>query len=394
MRERKKIGILAGLVLSFSLLASSFTAAFLIRYESREKITMLGEIFREVKEKQPEAEQAFLSGIKKYKMGQGIAEEENLILAYGYVPADFCGTSGRPAAIFVLAGVLSGGSLLFLTLFFWHKNLVHRINDLTLYLEKVNTGSSSVLFSPGEDEFSKLTDEIYKTVTALYHTRDGALRAKQNFSENLYNIAHQIKTPITSISLSVQLMRKDLSPKYLEQMEWQISRLEHLEESLLLLSRIDSGTLMLERKEVDVFTLLMLAFENLEELFRESGVSVDIPEGEGAVISADLDWTMEAVMNLMKNCMEHTPPGGKVSCSYEQNPLYTQIQIRDRGEGFSKKDIPHLFERFYRGEKEKKGGIGIGLALAKEIIERENGTVAARNLPEGGACFEIHFYAR
>ena len=394
MRERKKIGILAGLVLSFSLLASSFTAAFLIRYESREKITMLGEIFREVKEKQPEAEQAFLSGIKKYKMGQGIAEEENLILAYGYVPADFCGTSGRPAAIFVLAGVLSGGSLLFLTRFFWHKKLVHRINDLTLYLEKVNTGSSSVLFSPGEDEFSKLTDEIYKTVTALYHTRDGALRAKQNFSENLYNIAHQIKTPITSISLSVQLMRKDLSPKYLEQMEWQISRLEHLEESLLLLSRIDSGTLMLERKEVDVFTLLMLAFENLEELFRESGVSVDIPEGEGAVISADLDWTMEAVMNLMKNCMEHTPPGGKVSCSYEQNPLYTQIQIRDRGEGFSKKDIPHLFERFYRGEKEKKGGIGIGLALAKEIIERENGTVAARNLPEGGACFEIHFYAR
>lgn len=394
MRERKRIGILAGLVLSFSLLASSFTAAFLIRYESREKITMLGEIFCEVKEKQPEAEQAFLSGIKKYKMGQGIAEEENLILAYGYVPADFCGNSGRYGVIFALAGYFSGGSLLFLTLFFWHKKLVHRINDLTIYLEKVNTGSSSVLFSPGEDEFSKLTDEIYKTVTALYHTRDGALRAKQNFSENLYNIAHQIKTPITSISLSVQLMRKDLSPKYLEQMEGQISRLEHLEESLLLLSRIDSGTLMLERKEVDVFTLLMLAFENLEELFRESGVSVDIPEGEGAVISADLDWTMEAVMNLMKNCMEHTPPGGKVSCSYEQNPLYTQIQIRDRGEGFSKKDIPHLFERFYRGEKEKKGGIGIGLALAKEIIERENGTVAARNLPEGGACFEIHFYAR
>lgn len=394
MRERKRIGILAGLVLSFSLLASSFTAAFLIRYEGREKITMLGEIFCEVKEKQPEAEQAFLSGIKKYKMGQGIAEEENLILAYGYVPADFRGTSGRQAAIFVLAGVLSGGSLLFLTLFFWHKKLVHRINDLTLYLEKVNTGSSSVLFSPGEDAFSKLMDEIYKTVTALYHTRDGALRAKQNFSENLYNIAHQIKTPITSISLSVQLMRKDLSPKYLEQMEGQISRLEHLEESLLLLSRIDSGTLMLERKEVDVFTLLMLAFENLEELFRESGVSVDIPEGEGAVISADLDWTMEAVMNLMKNCMEHTPPGGKVSCSYEQNPLYTQIKISDSGEGFSKKDIPHLFERFYRGEKEKNGGIGIGLALAKEIIERENGTVTARNLPGGGACFEIYFYAR
>ena len=102
---------------------------------------------------------------------------------------------------------------------------------------------------------------------------------------------------------------------------------------------------------------------------------------------------MEAFMNLFKNCMEHTPAGGTVYCSYEQNPLYTQVRIWDTGTGFAKKDIPHLFERFYRGENAKSSGIGIGLAISKAIIERQNGTISANNLPEGGASFEIRFYS-
>ena len=109
-------------------------------------------------------------------------------------------------------------------------------------------------------------------------------------------------------------------------------------------------------------------------------------------VAADLDWTMEAVMNLMKNCMEHSL-GGTVYCSYAQNPLYTEIRIWDEGEGFAKEDIPHLFERFYRGKNEREGGIGIGLSLSKEIIERQNGTIRAENRPEGGALFEIRIYS-
>lgn len=108
-------------------------------------------------------------------------------------------------------------------------------------------------------------------------------------------------------------------------------------------------------------------------------------------VAVDLDWTMEAVMNLMKNCMEHGN-GKTVHCSYAQNPLYTEILIWDDGEGFLKEDIPHLFERFYRGKNAKEGGIGIGLALSKEIIERQNGTIRAKNRLDGGACFEIRFY--
>lgn len=97
-------------------------------------------------------------------------------------------------------------------------------------------------------------------------------------------------------------------------------------------------------------------------------------------------------MNLMKNCGEHSPEGGVVHCTYNQTPLYTEILIWDEGGGFAREDIPRLFERFYRGQRARDGGIGIGLSIAKAILERENGIITAKNLPEGGACFEIRIY--
>lgn len=267
-----------------------------------------------------------------------------------------------------------------------------RIQALTDYLEQVNIGKAGILSSFGEDDFSKLEDEIYKTVTFLYQTRDAAVRAKDDFAQNLANIAHQIKTPITAISLSVQMMKQDFDKKYLEQIEKQLLRLTYLEEALLLLARLDAGTLLLKKDEVDVFTALVLAADNLQELLISSGTSIDIPELGEVAVRGDLEWTMEAFINLMKNCMEHNR-GGTIHCSYAQNPLYTEIIIRDEGEGFAKEDIPHLFERFYRGKNADESGIGIGLALAKEIIERQNGTIRARNAAEGGALFEIRFYS-
>jgi len=230
-------------------------------------------------------------------------------------------------------------------------------------------------------------------VAELHQTRDAAVQAKNNFADNLYNIAHQIKTPVTSISLSVQMMQDNPSPIYLEQIRRQISHMTHFEDALLLLSRIDAGTLSLKREDVDVFTILMLAADNLQEMFLRADVFADIPESGEMLIRADMEWTMEAIMNILKDCMEHTPPGGTVHCSYEQNPLYTQIKIWDTGAGFAKEDIPHLFEQFYRGRKMKGDGIGIGLALSKAIIEEQNGTITARNLINAGACFEIRFYS-
>lgn len=166
-----------------------------------------------------------------------------------------------------------------------------------------------------------------------------------------------------------------------------------MEESLLLLSRIDSGTLALDRKPADVFTLLSLAADNLYELSEKRGVAIDVPEAGAVQINVDLEWTMEAVMNLMKDCMEAAEPGTAVHCAYEKNPLYVEIRIWDQGEGFLKEDFPHLFERFYRGKKAGENGCGIGLSLSKAIVEMQDGVIRAYNLPDKGACFELRFYS-
>lgn len=397
MSERKNIVIPAGFVLSVSLLAASFTALFLTNYYSRAYGQGLGQLYEKIIELQPEAETALLSALREYRFDSAynrkVSEHDNIILQYGYSRSDFLQTAGKYSVFFVIIGFLTGATLFTATLIFWYKKDAERVKALTDYLEKINTGGSGVLLQTGEDNFSKLQDEIYKTVTALHQTRDEALKAKENFAENLCNIAHQIKTPITSISLSIQMMKEETIFPHLEQIRQQLSRLTHLEEALLLLSRIDVGMLPLNRKAIDVFTVLTLAADNLQEMIINKGVFVDIPELGAAAINADQDWTMEAIMNLLKNCVEHTPPGGTVWCSYEQNPLYTQIRIWDDGAGFAKEDISHLFERFYRGKDAKSGGIGIGLTFSKAIIERQNGTVSAYNLPEGGACFEVCFYS-
>lgn len=391
MNERKNIWILIGFTLAVSLLTASLTTVLLWGHYSRMQFRTLGDICQKIIESQPEAEQTVLVVLKQYRNGQIMASGENILQVYGYRQRDFLRPAGKYGIFFTVAGFLAGGILFSLTVLLWHKKDTTRIQALTDYLEKVNTGSGGTLLPTGEDNFSRLQDEIYKTVTELYQTREAALKAKDNFADNLYNIAHQIKTPITSISLSVQMMQES-SSGHLEQIRQQIARLTHLEEELLLLSRIDAGTLALEKKAVDVFTLLMLAADNLQELFAQADVAMHIPEAGEITVQMDLEWTMEAIMNLLKNCMEHTPPGGCVNCSYQQNPLYTQIKIWDTGAGFDREDLPHLFERFYRGRDAQKGGIGIGLAISKAILESQNGTVSARNLPEGGACFEVRVY--
>lgn len=409
--SRKHNGIVTlGIVLSVSLIAAA--ASFMLascRY-SRMQYNLLNAVCGEVLGRGPEARNILLSALKEYKDGNagektGEKAEEDVLFALGYRRSDFSDPFAGQNAALAAAGALPGFFLFIMTFFYRNQKETRRIQALADYLEQVNTQKAAILCASGEDDFSKLEDEIYKTVTFLYQTRDAAVQAKNDFAENLSNIAHQIKTPITALSLSVQMMKQDLyegenfpssassAPgRHLEQAEKQILRLTHLEEALLVLSRIDAGTIFLQKKEIDVFTVLVLAADNLQELFTGSGTSVDIPELGEMMITADLDWTMEAIMNLMKNCMEHSD-GGTVRCSYAQNPLYTEILIWDDGEGFAKEDLPHLFERFYRGKNAGEGGIGIGLALAKEMIERQNGTIRAKNRPGGGALFEIRFYS-
>lgn len=395
-KKSKNTAILFGFVLAVSLITSALTVLFTANSQSHSQFQMLASICGEILEKEPAAKQALLAALKNHKNKLPAQAENNFLSAHGYHPSDFTQPPQKQNLLLAALSFILGGALFFFTFRYQHKKEALHIQSLTDYLEQVNIGTAALLLESGEDECSKLRDEIYKTVTMLYQTRDFALEARKNFADNLANIAHQIKTPLTAVSLSTQMLKASFpetpSCQYLEQIQRQVSRLTSLEESLLLLSRIDAGTLVLEQKPADVFTLLTMAFDNLQEEFSRSNISAEIPEAGEIEIYADFNWTMEAVMNLLKNCLEHTPPGGTVRCSYSQNPLYTELLICDEGPGFAKEELPHLFERFYRGQNAKKGGIGIGLSLAKELIERQNGTLRAINLLQGGACFEIRFY--
>ena len=415
MSKKSNIKITVLFVLSVSLIVAAMITYILTLYYRHVCFHILGGFCDSMIENNPDSRQAVLELLKTqdfHMTGENILSnkfDNHVISNFGYYPANL-GITGTTVLWIAVFGFLAGGILFLFSFWYWHRKSDARIQALTGYLEKINTGVQGFVFESSDDEFSKLQDEIYKTVTELYQTREEALTARNNFAENLSNIAHQLKTPITSISLTVQMAKEHLGDIRTEETPQgytslackmhanikdigrQINRLMHLEEALLLLSRIDAGTLAIDRKPTDVFTILSLASDNLYELFMQKGVLIEVPEMGEMNINVDLNWTMEAVMNLMKNCMEATGTGTAVHCSYEKNPLYVQIRIWDEGEGFAKEDLPHLFERFYRGENAKNTGIGIGLSLSKAIIEIQNGIIRAFNLPNGGACFEIRFY--
>ena len=403
MSGRKNLVIIFGFAAAVSLISSAVTAMLVSCHYSRIQFDLVNVICGEVLEQEPEMKNIVSAALKEYTSGNadGVAVKD-VLSVLGYRISDFSDSAITYHIGLAITGFITGILLFAVTFVFRNKTEEKRIEGLSDYLEQVNIGKAAVLSASGEGIFSKLEDEIYKTVTFLYQTRDAAVQAKNDFAENLSNIAHQIKTPITAISLLLQTlsempMKTEYEKDKVEQIKKQLIRLAHLEESLLVLSRLDAGALVFQKEDVDVFTVLVLAADNLQELFVDSGTSIDIPELGEMAVTADLDWTMEAIMNVMKNCMEHNT-GGTVHCSYGQNLLYTEILIWDEGDGFAKEDIPHLFKRFYRGQNASAGGnirssgIGIGLALSKEIIEHQNGIIRAKNQPNGGACFEIRLY--
>lgn len=394
MTERGKqrfIILLPVLVCFIGVLALSVFWLHECRQSAFEHISKLCEI---IIENSPEVEEQVLSSVKEYYTLTEQDIQGNTFLAqYGYRSNEFSKELEWNLLPLSFAVFLVTICCFLISVRYVDKQKRTRIAELTNYLEQINVGCDGTVVQMKEDEFSHLQDEMYKTVTELYQTREQAVKAKVNFADNLANIAHQLKTPITAAFLSLQLMEKSEPNIYAQQIKGQLERLGRLEEALLTLSKIDAGTLLLERGEVDVYTALNLAAENLSDLLMKENISVSIPDKGCVEITGDLEWTMEALINLMKNCMEHSPRGGTIHCDYSYNPLYVEVLIWDEGEGFCPEDIPHLFERFYRGKRAVPNGIGIGLSLAKSIFELQNGNITARNLPEGGACFEIRVYS-
>lgn len=267
------------------------------------------------------------------------------------------------------------------------------MEELTRYLLAAERGEAAVL-RRREDAFSHLEDAVYKAVMELKVTKEEAVRSHEVLSQRIADVAHQLKTPITSMSLMTELLGEqetEEGKECLRRLTLQIHRLQNLVHALLSLAKLESHTIRYERETLDLEDLIEGAAEPLQELLHNRQIRLEY-SGDPVLVRADRQWTEEAILNVIKNCAEHTPEGGQIQIRWEKNPLYTEIRFTDSGKGFSKKDLPHLFERFYRGENAQKDSAGIGLALAKLVAEQQEGHIYAENTRDGHACFILRFY--
>lgn len=347
----------------------------------------------------PDIEQVLVSALKK-KNETDINKGKEILEQYGYVEEFKINFNNHQIFSKVLISIL----LLIALLFFYFvgsllvSNIIKRkrIDDLAEYLYGINQGTYRMHTDKKEDEFSILEDELYKTVMMLRESREKEREEKEKLCNNLADISHQLKTPLTSMSLMIELLES--SPiegdeaLYIESISAQIDRLNYLVSSLLILSKIDADAMTLEYQPINVHELVCAAIEPLHLMIEKKNQKLFIKDNSDVFFTGDFHWTNEAILNIVKNCSEHTPNGGEISIDYKQNPICTQITIEDNGKGFDKKDIPNLFTRFYKGVNSSKDSVGIGLALANSIIKKQNGEIIAVNKETGGAKFIIKFY--
>lgn len=246
-----------------------------------------------------------------------------------------------------------------------------------------------------EGELSILQSEITKMTLRIREQNDALKKEKMHLAESMADIAHQLRTPLTSVNLILSLLENNADEKERKAMIRETKELfvqmDWLLTSLLKLSRLDAGIVVFQREKIDVHTLISSAVHPFLISMELHNIALQTDVPKGTFIQGDDRWLSEAIQNILKNCMESAGDDGKIMLACEDNPLLTEIMIHDSGAGFAKEDLPHLFDRFYRGKQAGATGYGIGLALCKTIIARQGGTITAKNHPQGGAVFTIRF---
>ena len=238
-----------------------------------------------------------------------------------------------------------------------------------------------------QDDFSILEDKIYKLFIEIVEATETSTKNSEKQIEYLEDIAHQIKTPITSMLFSIENLDMDFSANYdIEVLKRQTLRLNSLSDILLKLSSLDANKDLMKKEEVILDELISYALDNLN-LKESTSVTIDDSLKEN-IICGDFYWLAEALINIIKNA-DNRPTCDKISISSEKNPLYTSLIIEDNGGGVEKENIKKIFKRFYKTPD--SNGFGIGLAMAKTIVEKNNGEISVSNT-NSGARFEIKFY--
>lgn len=271
-----------------------------------------------------------------------------------------------------------------------------QMEQLSQCIDQALYGRDGALLSAcQEGELAILQTQLQKLLVKLRQSSARDQEDKAFLRDSIADISHQLRTPMTSLNL-IAAMLPEVGADSVRQRELQqqlnqlLQRIDWLVDALLNLAKIDAGTAYFRRNTLDAAQVLRQATEPLEIALEIREITLQVT-GSGSY-TGDGAWSAEALGNILKNCMEHVPQGGKILVEISQTPLYTQLCLQDTGPGFAPDDLPHLFERFYKGHNAAANSFGIGLALAQRIISAQNGTIRAQNAPEGGALFTVRFY--
>ncbi len=298
-----------------------------------------------------------------------------------------------------IAGIGVFVVIAFFTLSFliFTKQRYNRIAELEENIDKILHGNDTIdIKSFGEGELSILESDVQKMLVRLRDQNDKLEKDRIFLADSIADISHQLRTPLTSINLILSLMQSsditaERKSELLRELSSLITKTEYLVSVLLKISKLDAGIIKFDKKETQLSFLLKKSAEPLLIPMDIKNQSLNM-HTDDIVINCDFVWCLEAFGNILKNCTEHTPENGTISVTATDTPIFTQIVITDTGSGFNEEDIPHLFDRFYKGKNSSKESFGIGLNFAKMIITAHNGIIRAENSEVGGAKFIIRFY--
>lgn len=271
-----------------------------------------------------------------------------------------------------------------------------KINELNNYLSLMCSGNFDLdIMDNSEGEMSILKNNLYKIMTLLKTQNEQLNTDKLYLADSLADISHQLKTPLTSMMVMSDLLKdeknEDKRNEFLSIIEVQLDKMKWLITNLLKISKLDAGTTEFKHEKFNISPVLEKSLKPFYVTCDIREIEIDNEINDFEFVGDD-NWTGEAIENIIKNCIEHTENNGTIKFFSERTNVYNSLFIQDNGCGISKEDLPHIFERFYHGKNSSSESVGIGLALAKTVLEKEKGDIIVKSELGKGSIFELRFY--
>lgn len=325
-------------------------------------------------------------------------DSEDILSKYGIDSITKNDKVNNKIRIISLIIIITFDSLIILIFYLYDKNKSKKIKEITKMISKINNRQFDIDINDfNEGELSILKNEISKTTIMLRQVADNSVKDKLNLKDSLGDISHQLKTPLTSITIMIDNildspdMDEKTRKKFLINIKREILNINFLVMSLLKLSKFDANVVKFNKESVYLKDIIIESIKNVSMIKELKNITIKVSGDDNIKLLCDFKWQVESITNILKNSIEHTSEYGTVEVNYSENKLYTRILIKDNGKGINSDDLPHIFDRFYKGKNGSDDSFGIGLSLSKTIIEKEGGSITVKSTPNIGTIFTIKY---